>query len=394
MLDIEYKEAYIRKKNQLDSILVLTNAINSNSSEESLYDIYNSILTVHTFLQKHLLILCNENADIKSSNGVNNVNLLQEEFRKNGKKSELLNSEFNEYFNITHQGKSLAHIFLYFENSIQKKEQLSFIKTVSNIVLVAVENKKYASKRLEREAYEKEVTIAQNVQNLLFPKKLPKNENLEMHADYIPHKIVGGDYYDYIKKSDNEYVICIADVSGKGVPAALLMSNFQATLRTLARQNLNLREIVNELNTVAFSNTNGEKFITAFIALLDLERENLYYINAGHNPPYYVDKHHNITSLKTGTTLLGAFEILPKLEIGKIKLSDYSMLFSFTDGLVEVFDDEGNQFDEKELETFIKTEQTTSLQDFHKELLNIIKSFSKSGEYNDDITILSCKFRF
>lgn len=394
MLELEYKEAYIKKKNQLDSILVLTSAINNNADETALFDIYTSILSVHTTLNSHILILCNKDADIKSSNGIDNVNDFQDAFRKDGKDSPLFENYFNEYFNITHQEKSLAHVFLKFDDLLSKKEQLSFIKTVSNIVLVAVENKKYASKRLEREAYEKEVEIAKDVQNLLFPHQLPKNDNLEMHADYIPHKAVGGDYYDYIQKSETEYVICIADVSGKGVPAALLMSNFQATLRTLVRQNLNLREIVTELNNVAFSNTNGEKFITAFIALLDLKRENLYYVNAGHNPPYYVDKNHSITSLKSGTTLLGALEELPKIEIGKIKLSDYSMLFSFTDGLVEVFDKDGNQFDEQELEDFLRTEQTTSLSEFHDVLLEKIKSFSTTGEYNDDITILSCKFRF
>lgn len=394
MFELEYKGAYLKKKNQLDSILLLTTAINSNAKEESLYNIYNSILTVHTSLEKHLLVLCNSEAEVKSFDGIDDISKFQSALKKDGTDSEFLSSEFGDYFSINHQEKRLAHVFLSFDDLLSKKEQLSFIQTVSNIVLVAIENKKFAAMRLEQEAYEKEVHIARDVQNLLFPRELPNNKNLELHADYIPHKAVGGDYYDYIKKSDTEYVICIADVSGKGVPAALLMSNFQATLRTLVRQNLNLREIVHELNTVAFQNTNGEKFITAFIALLDLKRENLYYVNAGHNPPYYVDKNHTITSLKIGSPLLGALEILPKVEIGKIKLSDYSLLFSFTDGLVEVFDEEGNQFDEQVLEDFLRTEKTSSLSEFHNELLEKIRSFSTSGEYNDDITILSCKFTF
>jgi len=289
MLELEYKEAYIKKKNQLDSILVLTSAINSDADETALFGIFNSIISVHANLKKHILILCNENADIKSSEGIDDVETYQNEFRLKGKESLKLKNDFNEYFNILHQGKSLAHVFLSFDDLLSKKEQLSFIKSLTNIVLVAVENKKYISKKIEREAYEKEVAIAQNVQNLLFPHQLPKNDRLEMYADYIPHKAVGGDYYDYIQKSETEYIICIADVSGKGVPAALLMSNFQATLRTLVRQNLNLREIVNELNTVALSHTNGVLFITAFIALVFLKRDSLFYINVCYNLHFYID---------------------------------------------------------------------------------------------------------
>lgn len=394
MFELEYKEAYNKKKNQLESILELTNAINNNVSEEELYSVYNFILKSQTNVKRHLLILCGESSEIKSSQAVDEISIYQKVFQENGKEDDLFRDNFDEYFNIEHQGKSLAHVFLLFEDWLAKKEQFSFIKTISNIVLVAIENKKHTSRKLEKEALLKELEIAKSVQNMLFPKALPKNENLDMHATYIPHAAVGGDYYDYIQKSSTEYVICIADVSGKGVPAALLMSNFQATLRTLVRQNLNLREIVTELNNVAFENTQGEKFITAFIALLDLKRENLYYVNAGHNPPYYVDRDHNITSLKQGTTLLGGLETLPKVDIGKISLSDYSMLFSFTDGLTEVFNDKGVQMDEKVLENFLREEQTTNLPEFHKELLNEVGDYANGVDYIDDITILTCKFRF
>ena len=394
MLDLDYKEAYLKKKQQLNSILQLTTAINSNVSGESLYMIYNVILRTQTQVRKHLLILCNEEAEIKSSVGIANEKAFQKEFKEKGSEGTLFKETFGKYFAIKHKDKRLAHVFLTFEDLLATKEQLSFIETISNLILVALENKKMASHQIEKEKMQKELDIASNVQNMLFPNKLPHNERLEMHASYIPHRTVGGDYYDYIQKSPTEYVICIADVSGKGVPAALLMSNFQATLRTLVRQNLNLRDIILELNNLAFENTQGEKFITAFIALLDLKRGKLYYVNAGHNPPYYVDKHHNITSLKVGTTLLGGLERLPKIEIGKIALSDYSLLFSFTDGLVEVFNKEGQQMDEQVLEDFLRNEQTSTLEDFHEELLDKIQTFADGEDYIDDITMLSCKFRF
>ena len=171
------------------------------------------------------------------------------------------------------------------------------------------------------------------------------------------------------------------------------MSNFQATLRTLARHNFSLKDIVKELNHTIFQITQGERFITAFFAIYSKNTNTLRYINAGHNPPFYLDRMKEIKEeLTEGTTLLGAFESLPFINEGEFKIVDYSMLFMYTDGLVEIFDEKGEEFGEEGLEFFLRTEETTSLEDLHEELLDIILSHSTNG-YQDDITILSCKFR-
>jgi sigma-B regulation protein RsbU (phosphoserine phosphatase) len=108
------------------------------------------------------------------------------------------------------------------------QDGVKFIQALSNIIIVAIENKKLARKQLEQEAFRKELEIASDVQQFLFPDKLPNTERLKMEASYLPHDLVGGDYYDFIPINKNQFLLCVADVSGKGIPAALMMSNFQA----------------------------------------------------------------------------------------------------------------------------------------------------------------------
>ena len=110
---------------------------------------------------------------------------------------------------------------------------MSFIQTITNLIVVAIENNKMAVEQLKQAAMKKELELAAQMQSLLFPPSLPSNESYEIHATYLPHQEVGGDYYDYIPLSDHEFAICMADVSGKGIAAALLMANFQANLHAL-----------------------------------------------------------------------------------------------------------------------------------------------------------------
>ena len=110
---------------------------------------------------------------------------------------------------------------------------VSFIQTLTNIVVMAIENKRMAREQIKQERLKKELEVASEMQKLLFPSDLPSNKRMDISARYIPRHEVGGDYYDFIPLGEDEYIICIADVSGKGISAAMLMANFQATIRTL-----------------------------------------------------------------------------------------------------------------------------------------------------------------
>jgi sigma-B regulation protein RsbU (phosphoserine phosphatase) len=185
---------------------------------------------------------------------------------------------------VAHKDKTLALVFvggLDKRDAYAHNDGVKFIQALSNIIIVAIENKKLVRRQLEQEAFRKELEIASDVQQFLFPEKLPNTELLKVEASYLPHDLIGGDYYDYIPINKNQFLICVADVSGKGIPAALMMSNFQASLRTLLRQTPNLTDIIEALNFQVLENTKGEKFITFFAAIYDIRLKTMVYVNSG-----------------------------------------------------------------------------------------------------------------
>lgn len=248
-----------------------------------------------------------------------------------------------------------------------------------------------ARKQLEQEAFRKELEIASDVQQFLFPERLPYTERVKMEASYLPHDLVGGDYYDYIPINKNQFLICVADVSGKGIPAALMMSNFQASLRTLLRQTPNLKEIVEALNYQVMENTKGEKFITFFGAIYDLSLKSMIYVNAGHNAPILIDKKNGLRLLEEGSTVLGAMNPLPFLNEGFVTdLEDFT-LFAYTDGLTETINEAGEEFGVESLVDYFKKNSAKDIKTIHQDIIVALDGFKGRNGYRDDITMLTCR---
>ena len=206
----------------------------------------------------------------------------------------------------------------------------------------------------------------------------------------MPHSNVGGDYLDYIKFSDHRFAICIADISGKGVAAALLMANFQALIQNLIYQYRDLETFVFALNQSVYRITKADKFITFFIAEIDTENQIVRYINAGHYPPVMINNG-NIRRLDKGSTFIGAFEKLPEIKEEIINIEGETTILSFTDGLAELQDENGEYFDDKKIELFVKENENGSPDEFNQKLLKEIDRFRGGKEYSDDIAILTCK---
>lgn len=215
---------------------------------------------------------------------------------------------------------------------------LNFIQTLSIIIFVAIENLRLFHKTVEQETLRKEMELASRMQSMLIPsqKSMPKFPNIDIASYYNPHFEVGGDYYDVIPLGDNEFGFCIADVSGKGISAALLMSNFQANLRALFTKNIKLSYFVEKLNERVMATAKGEKFITMFVGRYNLEKRFLEYINAGHNPPILYNKcNKQLNQLQTGCVGLGMLDEIPVMNIGSILINQPTKLICYTDGLVE-----------------------------------------------------------
>jgi sigma-B regulation protein RsbU (phosphoserine phosphatase) len=405
MTEIDLKKQFEIKELELNALLEITQAINSNLPEESLYKIYNFTLRSNLNIRKLALFVLDAEWNCKVSFGTDHqfhkTKLLPQfktiqdithlhEFEK------CVFTEFDIVIPVTHKSDTLALVFVGgLDNDMryENEDGIRFIQALSNIIIVAIENKKLARKQLEQESFRKELEIASDVQQFLFPETLPSTEVLKIEASYLPHDIVGGDYYDYIPINKNQFLICVADVSGKGIPAALMMSNFQASLRTLLRQTPNLTDIIEALNFQVLENTKGEKFITFFAAIYDIRLKTMVYVNSGHNPPILIDKKNGLRLLEEGSTVLGAMHPLPFLNEGFVTDLNEFLLFCYTDGLIETMSEEGNEFGMDAVMDYFRRDDTQlkDLSTIHQDLIVALDNFKGKNSYHDDITILTCR---
>lgn len=406
MPELDLRKQFEIKELELNALLEITQAINSNLAEESLYKIYNFTLRSNLKLRKMALFVLDDEWNCKASFGTDKQfqrSKLLPEFKTiqditHLKEFEACDfTEFDIVIPVTHKSNTLALVFVggleKNDPEYENEDGIRFIQALSNIIIVAIENKKLARKQLEQEAFRKELEIASDVQQFLFPETLPYSETLKVEASYLPHDMIGGDYYDYIPINKNQFLICVADVSGKGIPAALMMSNFQAVLRTLLRQTPNLTDIVEALNFQVLENTKGEKFITFFAAIYDIRLKTMVYVNAGHNPPILWDKNNGLRLLEDGSTVLGAMHPLPFLNEGFVTGLDDFLLFCYTDGLTETVDEQGKEFGVEALMSYFNQDHTYTkdLKVIHQDIIVALDKFKGKNGYHDDITILSCR---
>jgi len=406
MDELSLRSKYEIRELELNALLEVTQAINNNVSEESLYKIYNFTLRSNLNIRKLALYVLDERWSCKVNFGTQHNFLrtpLPEYCTTLNGISSIKNSEnpvFDEFdivIPVTHKTSTLALVFVggfYVDDSrFESEDAMKFIQALSNIIIVAIENKKLARRQLEQEAFRKELEIASDVQQFLFPERLPNSELLTIEASYLPHDRIGGDYYDYIPINKNQFLICVADVSGKGIPAALMMSNFQASLRTLLRQTPNLTDIIEALNYQVLENAKGEKFITFFAAIYDIRLKTMVYVNAGHNPPLLIDRSGGIRFLEEGSTVLGALHPLPFVNEGFLTNLDDFLLFSYTDGLTETVNEAGKEFGIESVVGYFEQKETflKELKTIHHDLIVQLDAFKGRNGYHDDITMLSCR---
>lgn len=237
---------------------------------------------------------------------------------------------------ITQNTKPLAYILIGDANEGKGTspiiKNLNSIQILSNHIIMAIENKR-------QEGMRKELEMASKMQSLLIPKAdiFDGNPNISVYPFYLPHYEVGGDYYDFDYLSDDEMFFCIADVAGKGMAAALLMSNFQASLKALFVSETELPTLIHRLNKIIVKNSNGERFITLFIGRYNFKTHVLKYVNAGHNPPILFNKDtFSLEYLTAGCPGIGMMDDIPVITQGVLTLKGNSKILCFTDGVVEM----------------------------------------------------------
>ncbi len=391
---------------KLNSLLEITKAINNNIPTDGLFAIYESILIHQLNIPKIALYTYTNSWRCVLKHGINTdvedikveVELLK---YKEITEIDLVASDSNiEAFDIIipvhHKNQPLAYLLIgdIDEQKIEISpaiKHLPFVQTLTNVMMVAIENKRLFRENLLQVASRKELELASEMQAMLFPDKLPNDSTLNVNAYYQPHHQVGGDYYDFIRLNENEVAFCVADVSGKGVSAALLMANFQANLRALFKHNSSLSEIAHDLNTIVFGNAKGEKFITIFLAKYNILTRMLTYINAGHNPPLVLSAD-TIFNLTTGSIGVGMLQEVPRIREGIMHMSPNTVLVCYTDGLVEQNDENGDEFGMDKLKQIILKKKDADVKKINTSIILALDKFKQDVSYADDIALFSCKF--
>ncbi len=267
---------------------------------------------------------------------------------------------------------------------------LEFLTTLVSQATVSLENARLFIETLEKQRMEQELQVARNIQIRLLPSQIPEIPGYDIHGLNIPSKEVGGDYFDVIPVSSTRFALAIGDVSGKSVPASLLMANLQAGLRLSILDDKPLNHIVQRINKLIFDNTDLDKYITFFIGILDIRTHELFYVNAGHNPPIFVSRDQKISLLEEGGIILGLFEKFD-YKLGKIRFNPGDLLFCYTDGVNEAANQQGEEFGEERLLNLLKVVVPASPREIADRFVKEIQSFTQGMEQFDDITLLILK---
>lgn len=399
------RELHLRQL-QVQRLLQITQSINNNVAAEDLFLMYRGFLANELELKKMALFVRSSEQDDRW-NCVTQLGLrdrecqvdIGEELHRYKRVGEPLRENahpFLEHFNVIvpvlHKERPIAYVLVGdFAADHDMYERIQIITTITNVIAVAIENKRLFKRQLEQEKLEADLELGAQVQALLIPRVLPSQKRYELNPIYKPMNGVGGDYYDYLETDDDKLVFCIGDFSGKGVAAALLMANFQANFHTLIRQHTGLHDFIHRINDAVFQITDGDRFVTFFVAEYELTTGRLSYVNAGH-PPAILVTEEGIELLSKGTMVLGSFPDLPTLEVGEVTIPDQALLVTYTDGLTDLQSPAGEYFDRNILYDFVGRKYGRSAAAFNLALLEKLEEFSGKTRFPDDMTILSCRF--
>jgi phosphoserine phosphatase RsbU/P len=253
-----------------------------------------------------------------------------------------------------------------------------------------IENARLLEEEKKLHAMEEELKLAREIQLNLLPKQIPQIPGYEIAAISIPAKEVGGDYYDFIKMDENKTAFCLGDVTGKGLPAAMLVANLQATLRSQILFDTSCSESLKRSNLLLHQSTDPSKFVTLFLGIIDLKTNVIRYSNAGHDYPIFISSNGEVKRLQTGGLLLGC---LPSSEYSEalIDFNDGDLLCMYSDGITEAMNSTKQEFGEENLIGLIKEHHTKTADEISRMILNSIRVHVKEEPQSDDITVMVIK---
>lgn len=290
-------------------------------------------------------------------------------------------------------GKTIAVLqILNKRNGFFDKKDEFFTAVFTDYISLAIQNAQLYREALERKSLEDEIAVAGEIQKLLLPAKLPQLDEYELFAYHRPSRYIGGDYYDLFFNQDALNLI-LADVSGKGTPAALLMASLQATVHNIIGNSHTSLDIVNTINSHLYSITAPDKYATLVWGRIDLSRHSFTYITAGHVPPFLfkrIQQDISVTELPIAGIPVG---LLPKFDFreGSVQLNEDDILVICSDGITEAQNGNEEMFDNHRLVKIVSNNFHQDAETIGRKIIEEVSSFQKNGSYEDDITLLIIK---
>jgi sigma-B regulation protein RsbU (phosphoserine phosphatase) len=266
-------------------------------------------------------------------------------------------------------------------------EDMTVLSVLSSQAAIAFENAHLYQDILDKQRMEEELRLGQEIQRNLLPNICPTGESFELAGYNLPSKEVGGDYYDFIPLTDDRIGIAIGDISGKGIPAAILMSNLQASFRISAGQGALPSDVVRQVNGQIAKTTSIEKFATFFYGIFNPKTYSFEYTNAGHNYPILLRKNGSHSMLKEGGLVIGVVE-KADYQTKALRLKTGDTLLLYTDGITEAMNPSGEEFGEVRLVNCLARTNQNSAQEILENVLTEVTDFTRGDTHSDDLTLV------
>ena len=307
----------------------------------------------------------------------------------------ILNSNLKVQTSFEHKGRTYLFVLsgketrkgLTYFNELDQ----SLFEAVTRQVSAAIENEFLHQQSIEKELIEKEINIAASIQQRIIPKELSKINGYEIAGINIPSKEVGGDYYDCINLKNGKIALIIADVTGKGIAAALLVSTLNASLYSYLEFDLPLTDIADRLNKLIYRSTPSDRFITFFGAVLKPESGELEIVNAGHNPILLLRNNSSLEKIEAGGVGLGMLDFGIPYTGQNLKLEKGDKLFLYTDGIPEAMNPDEVEYSDERMIEFFKSNSEKSPSEFINAIVDDVKNHAGTADQSDDITCLILK---
>ena len=306
----------------------------------------------------------------------------------------LRSSDISSLISISVQGRKIAVIGVG-QRANEKpltESDYNFLKSLANLAVNSIQRTFLLEERIEKERMEEELLLAKSIQNRLLPDPIPDVKGLDLSAITVSSYQVGGDYFDVAETPDGNHIFAIADVTGKGFPAALLMANLQSMLHILLPFDITLTLATERINNLIHQNTPADKFITFFWGKYHHETRVFKYVNAGHNPPLLL-KHNSddFIELSEGGLLLGAMESMMPYESKDITLEPGDIVVCFTDGVNEAQSGEmTEEFGMERFKNVILNSRSNRAAEISDKIISAVTEFA-GGHQFDDVTLMVFK---